>query len=137
MRINEYSHNLPNNQDIYKYIEIVIMDLKNKSNQKKSKTKQIHINTHDDAKLIKTNEQKTKQLEQIELEREKTKQLELIREIKKLELKLKNNKKYKHTKKYIDLSSILDSDNEETHNDNYDTISMQSSKSITTIDHYE
>jgi len=78
---------------------------------------------------------------QIEIEKEKTKQLELIREIKKLELKLSNKKKYKHTKKYLDLSSILDdSDNEMSDNsinnyEEYDTISIQSTHSITTIEY--
>jgi len=102
---------------------------------------------------IKNNQNKNNQIEnnhiennQIKLEKEKTRQLELIRDIKKLELKLKNNKKYKHTKKYVDLSSILensdndnDNDNnyEENINDHYDTISIQSTKSIITIDYID
>lgn len=112
------------------------MDFKN--NSKKMKVTN-HIKISDKATVINN---------QIELEKEKTRQLELIRDIKKLELKLKNNKKYKHTKKYVDLSSILensdnyndndnDNDNEENINDHYDTISIQSSKSITTIDYID
>lgn len=80
-----------------------------------------------------------KDIEQIQIEKEKTKQLELIKEIKKLELKLSNKSKYKHTKKYLDLSSIFDdsdSDNDnDTDNEHYDTISIQSTKSITTIEY--
>jgi hypothetical protein len=135
MFINEYTKKYTNNHIIYKYIKSVIMDFKNNSNNlnnlKKMKVSgQIKVN---DSKQI---------IEQLELEKEKTRQLELIREIKKLELKLKNNKKYKHKKKYVDLSSILDnsdnnSENEETINENYDTISIQSTKSITTIDYID
>jgi hypothetical protein len=78
-------------------------------------------------------------INEIDLEKEKTKQLELIKEIKKLELKLMTNKKYKHTKKYVDLASILNNNEEESDNENelYDTISIQSTKSITTIEYVD
>jgi len=101
------------------------MDFKNNS-------KKMKVNSH-------LNNQK-----ELELEKEKTRQLELIKQIKKLELKLKNNKKYKHTKKYVDLSAILNDDNDsidyndiEYDNEQFDTISIQSTKSITTIDYVD
>jgi len=76
----------------------------------------------------------------LEMEKEKTKQLELIRDIKRLELKLKNNKKYKHDKKYIDLTKLLSNDEtdlENVNDDNYDTISMETIDSINTIEEVE
>lgn len=118
------------------------MDFKNNSNKSNKSNKSNNQN----------NQNKQKDLD-LDLEKEKTRQLELIKDIKKLELKLKNNKKYKHTKKYIDLSSILNDDNESVNssdnddsvnssdndidNEHYDTISVQSTKSITTIDYID
>ena len=112
------------------------MDFKNNSNNTKSNQikREIIIN---------------REINELDLEKEKTKQLELIKEIKKLELKLMTNKKYKHPKKYIDLSSILNNNinninnindkNEEsdTNSEIYDTISIQSTKSITTINYVD
>ena len=83
---------------------------------------------------------------QIEIEKEKTRQLELIKEIKKMEFKMRNNKKYKHQKKYIDLASILNDEKSDNDNDNessdhnyindiHDTISLLSTHSIDTIDY--
>ena len=120
------------------------MDFKNNSNNSNN-SKMNHIKremkVRDKNKEVIKKEMKEVMIDinEIDLEKEKTKQLELIKEIKKLELKLMTNKKYKHTKKYVDLASILNDNNEESDNDNelYDTISIQSTKSIITIEYVD
>jgi hypothetical protein len=76
---------------------------------------------------------KKENIKNLEIEKEKTRQLAILRDIKKIELKLLLEKKYQK-KNYKNLNFFKaciedDSDCEENIDINFDTISMSSSKS--------
>ena len=80
-----------------------------------------------------TKNNKKDNIKNLEIEKEKTRQLAILRDIKKLELKLLLEKKYqKKQYKNLDFFNICMDDNSECDEDleiNLDTISISSSKS--------
>ena len=70
-------------------------------------------------------------IKDLEIEKEKTRQLAILRDIKKIELKLLLEKKYKrkHHKNLDFFKTCIDSDSDDNIDINFDTISLSSSKS--------
>ena len=81
-----------------------------------------------------TKNNKKENIKNIEIEKEKTRQLAILRDIKKIELKLLLEKKYqkKHYKNLDFYKTCTDDNNSDYETDldiNFDTISMSSSRS--------
>ena len=85
--------------------------------------------------MIKNNKFSSKNIIELEIEREKTKQLELIKQIKKIELRLKTNENYKKkNKKQLDVYNMFNALNNNTNSDNSNSDFNTDSESESDLD---